>query len=857
MKMIKGKLMESIFVEKKYKEKIQLFEKLGLLNKKRSGVRDVVKIHSKWVDETAREYLSSIDYSKKNFSIVALGGYGRKQLNLHSDIDIMLLVKNTIDDSIIKGLYDFFYNLGYECSISTRTIEECIELSKKDDTIKTSLYDSRFLYGSFSIFKEFENVLINNIIKNNTQEFIESKLEYMKSRYEIYGNTIFVLEPNIKEGVGALRDYHTLLWIGKTIFLTKNVLEMKKRDIISNEDYIHLKHSLYFLWQLRNALHFVTGKKTDILHLDLRKKVAKEMGYANHDRFDAQERLMRKYYYNARYMERLTQKYLNIFLQQKQTENKKFYIENNIFFSGNVLFNKKKELNIEDIFYIFFYSALYDFNISVETLDKMKKTINYSIRKNRKNEILSFVFRSILSMNKPIAKTIRMMHETGLLDKYIPEFGNICCLTEYSLYHKYTVDEHSIQALEHLDLLYDFDVPKTFLVRLSYLWKNLKPHEKFVLRLAVLLHDIGKIEKKNHEIIGAKLSKIIAKRLNIGKHLEEKLAFLIENHLLINRTVSGRDIEDSKTLRDFIDVVKSKENLILLNLLNYADMKAVNDNVWTSWRESIIESLYIQATYYFEDKNYDEFLKINARESKRIIKALLGNDYSNAIEEFPDNIFRDIDTKNAAQYIKDIQNTNRNVFIYKTGKEIDKLLVYYKNEFGLFHKISGVLACFNINIISAKSYNLKNDLMIIDIFNVKIPKNDNIKAEYIENMLMDVEHNKINLSECIAAKKNVFLSRSEKAKIEISLSAIDVKIDNDLSDIYTVISIKAPDRVGLVYDITKIFLKFNMHIGMFILDTKGAFAVDTFYIADEHFKKIYSNKLIDVVKSGLYEILSR
>ncbi len=848
--------MNSAFLEKKQEEKLKLFGYLEELNKKRSGVRDVVKIHSGWVDDVVREHLLSVDLPKKGICAVALGGYGRKQLNLYSDIDIMFLVEDNVNDEVVKELYDIFYYLGYECYIATRTSEECVILSKQDDTIKTSLYDARFLYGSFSMFKRFESVLINDIIKNESDRFIQAKLEYMDRRYKNYGNTIFVLEPNIKEGVGALRDYHTLLWIGKTLFLTKNVLDMKKRGIISKDDYFHMKHSLYFLWQLRNALHFVTSKKTDILHLDLRDKVAKQMGYEGSGRFDAQERLMRKYYYNARYMERIVRKYLDIFLNKNKTEKKSFYINNHISYGNECIFSEKEEMSVEDVFYIFYYSALYDAAISLNTTDKIKKIINSDIRRNRKNETAAFVFREILSMKKPISKTIRIMHEAGLLDKYIPEFGNICCLSEYSLYHKYTVDEHSIQALEHLDLLYDFDVPKTFLARLGYLWKNLQPHHRFVLRLAVLLHDVGKIERADHASVGAKLARIVAKRLNIGKDLEDKLVFLVENHLLISRTVSGRDVEDPKTLSDFVAIVGSKENLILLNLLNYADMKAVNDNVWTSWRENIVESLYVQALYHFEDKNYDEFLKANAKESKRRIRAVIGNSYKETIEEFPDSIFKDIDTNNAAQYIKDIHDTKRSVFIYKTHSGIDKLIVYYKNEFGLFHKISGVLACFDINIISAKSYDLKNG-MIVDIFDVTMSKHYDVEAEKIEDMLKDVESGKINLDECVIAKKNVFLSRSEKAKLEISLVSIDVNVDNDLSDLYTVISIKAPDRIALVYDITKVFLKFKLYIGMFILDTKGAFAVDTFYVADEHFKKIYSDKFINLVKSGLYEILSQ
>ncbi len=842
------------FLKNKLDEKSRFFDYLRQLNKKRNKIRSVVKNHTQWVDSLIKEYLSDINLYKNDLCIVALGGYGRNQLNPYSDIDLMFLTNNQIDDTVIKNLYDIFYYLGYSCSISTRSLSECVELSKQDDTIKTSLYDSRFLYGSSNFFKQYYNVLINDIINNQQDRFIEAKLQYMKNRYKKYGSTIFVLEPNVKEGVGALRDYHTLIWIGKTLFLAKNMLQMKKQNIISPEDYNKLRNSLYFLWQLRNALHFVTSKKTDILHLDLRDKVAAEIGYEASKRFSAQERLMRKYYYHARYMSRIVKKYINTFLNREQPSTR-FFINNNISLSNNTIMYHSDKLDISDTFYMLYYSALYNANISTATLDKAKKNINANIRKHRKDTELSFIFRNILSLKKPITKTIRIMHETGLIDKYIPEFGNICCLSEYSLYHKYTVDEHSIQALEHLDSLYNFDIPKTFLVRMSYLWKNLKPHDRFILRLSVLLHDIGKIEKNNHEIVGAKLSRQIAKRLKIGKDLESKLVFLIENHLLINKIISSRDLEDPKTLKDFVEIVNSKNKLDLLSLLSYADMKAVNDNVWSSWKESLIETLYEQSTYYFENKNYDEFIKINARESKRRIKLILGEEYENLIEEFPDNIFKDIKIEHAARYIKDIQDTKKSIFIYKTDKGTDKLLVYYKNEFGLFHKISGVLACFNINIISAKSYNLKNR-MIVDIFDVNMLKNYTVNATEIEDMLQSVNKGNTDLNRCILSKKSVFLSRIEKAKLEIAITHIDIEIDNSVSDLYTTISIHAPDRIGLVYDITGVFMRFKLYVGMFILDTKGTIAVDTFYVVDERFKKIYSTKIINLIKSSLYEVLS-
>ncbi len=845
------------FVAEKQKEKEKLFALLKEKNRSKKGSREVIKKHTLWVDNTIKQYISSNGIKKSDRCIVALGGYGRRQLNPYSDIDIMLLVKETDEptEELIKDLYDIFYSLGYTCSVSTRTIQECIKLSDEDVTIKASLLDSRLIYGDTALYRDYLSAIQKQVIAKNREKFIEAVLEYREKRYSAFGNTIFVLEPNIKEGVGSLRDYHSLIWIGKVKFASKNMLALKKEGRMSEEDYVQLRNALHFLWQLRNALHFITDKKTDTLHLDLREKVATQMGIGPSSRFSASERLMRRYYYHARKMQKLTEKYMELYTSSKQQpeESRPIFIDKSTYLKSDRL-HYKGDTTLHALFTVLFYAVLYEAKIDERGRELFLKEIREKTAGKRKDEHLAFIFRSMLMLDKPVTHVLRTMHDTTLLDRYIPEFGNICCLTEYSLYHKYTVDEHSLQAINNLDELYNVDIPGRFIMRLAYLWKHLQPHDRFILRLAVLLHDIGKIKKEKHEIVGAKLAQRVARRLSVGVELENKLLFLIENHLLIPRLVSERDLDDTKTLNQFLSVVDDKEKLDLLMLLTYADMKAVNDNVWNSWKESLIESLYLKSAYYFENKSYDEYLNLSAKESKRRIKALLGENYIDLIEQMPNSIFRDIDSESMARYIKDIKDTKRSAFLYRTGKDTDKLIIYYKNEFGLFNKISGVLVCLNINIVSARSYDLKNG-MILDIFDITLPE-EPVEAREIEELLRKADSRAIDLNECVDSKRSVFLSRTERAKLKISLAEVDVRVDNGISDLYTVIRIKAPDRIGLIYDITKVFLSFRLYIGMFIVDTKGAVAIDTFYVVDEHLRKIYSEKEIGMIKSALYGILS-
>ncbi|WP_022669591.1 bifunctional uridylyltransferase/uridylyl-removing protein GlnD [Hippea alviniae] len=840
------------FKEVKKREKEKLFEKLKQCNRLRKRVRYVVKAHTDWVDKILIEYLNKFNLPKK-FTVLGVGGYGRRQLNPASDIDILILSEEKGDrfEELVRGIYDLFYFLGYECSVGFRSVDETIEDALRDDTIMTSLLDARFIYGDRSFFDRFSSLFFNDIVKKSKEGFIEKKLEYMKSRYAKYGNTVFVLEPNVKEGVGGLRDYHTLIWISKVLYGSKSALDMKRKGILQIDDYGRLRDALYFLWQVRNALHFENKRKNDILYLDMREKIAQDLGFVSSNRFSSSERLMRRYYYNTRNMERVVNTYINSFIN-KGSENKPFfYLDETVKSNGEL--DVEKELDFRQLLFLFYYSALYSKDISVDTLRKVKGLLQF-VSKFRSDKTFAFVFKDILSLNQPITKTIRIMHEVGFLDRYIPEFGNVCCLTEDSLYHKYTVDEHSIQALGYLDELYDYDVPKTFVMRLAHIWKNLEPFDRLALRLAVLLHDIGKVEKEHHEIVGAQMVDRIAKRLRLGKSLKEKVEFLVRYHLLISRIVSTLDIEDPKTLEDFMKIVDSKDKLNLLMLLTYADMKAVNDNVWTSWKETLIETIYLKATYAFENKNYDEYLRLNALDSKRKIKAILGEAYVGLVDEFPDNIFNDIDFKSMAIYIRDIKDTSRNVFVYKESEELGKIVVYYDNKFGFFNTISGILACLDINIITAKSYNLYST-KIVDIFRVKFNADHSVDDYIIEDMLAAVESGKMDIEKCMDEKKGRFLTRLEKAKIEMSLQNVNVIVDNNISDLYTVVRIYAPDRIGLVYYITKVFKEFRFQVGMFILDTKGTMAVDTFYVVDENFRKIYSQKLVELLKSKLYEVL--
>ncbi len=838
-------------------QKEKLFKIWAEQNKIKNKVRYIMHEHTKFVDWVTKETVKAF-YPPENWCIVALGSYGRRQMNPHSDVDIMIVTTDTNEmlADISREIYDIFYALDYEISIVTRTVDECIKLSSRDDIIKTSLFDHRLVYGNRKLYENYTDSIQSGVIHRDIYEFVSRKVENLKTRHSHFGNTVFVLEPNVKEGVGGIRDYHTLLWLGKAWFSTKNILDMRNKGFISEEDYSKLRNALYFLWQLRNALHLISGKKNDVLYIDHRPTVADMLGLPKTDtKFN--DRLMRKYYYYASNLHRISEKYIDMFNHREplNVTPKTFFISDKILLRENhVSLVFQENISLTDIFELFYYSSLYNKTPDEHILEHTQHIIKREVWKERNSRFINFMFKSLLSLKSSISTQIRKMHESAVLDKFIPEFGNTYCLTEASLYHKYTVDEHSIQALEHIDKLFTIEEGSNFILRLKEILTTLEAHDILILRLSILLHDIGKVKQGKHTDIGANLCLPIAERMGLGKDLSEKLIFLVRNHLVINKIISKNDVYSPTVIKRFAELVKDVETLNLLVLLTYADMNAVNDNVWTNWKEDLVDDLYTNTIRFFEYKNYNAYISTQAEQSKKRLLEELGADYMQLILSLPPAILTDENREHLERFIKHLLCKHSFVKTYKTGSNLLKVFVYYRDEFGFFNKISGILTCLDGNILRGKSYALANG-MIIDVFTVS--GTEDIDETRINNMLRDIHNNKANLDNCVENKRKKFLNRFQRAKLTMSLDRIRVKVNNSQSDVYTVIRVYAPDRVGLLYDITKVFSSFNLMVGMFILDTKGEVAVDTFYICTRSGKKIFSSTLLDLIKNKILEVIYR
>ncbi|PMP92292.1 MAG: hypothetical protein C0173_02395, partial [Desulfurella sp.] len=683
------------FADIKLKQKKILFEQLRSLNKKTKSGRSLLKIHSKWVDEVIQEFYKNFSQNTQN-CIVALGGYGRNQLNPYSDIDLMILYTK-LDNSIeklSKDLSDLLYKLGYDTSVIVRTLKDCFELSKQDDTIKTSLMDSKYICGNQKLFLRYEFIL-KKIIEMDKVSYVKTKIESYQIRHAKYGNTVFVLEPNIKEGVGGLRDYHSVVWIYKAIFNTKNALDMKKHNLMTDFDYEILTSALYFLWRLRNAMHFVANGKNDILYLNLREAIASEMQIYASSYFSAQERLMRKYYYYARKMQDVCEKLINkaaIYISENKNpvvfeiDSKTKVVNNHLEFYD--------DLNLYNILILFYYSVRYCVNLSFDTI----YSINTTNISNQKNDPFTFkLFRLIFSYPKPIYKQIYQMHKSNLLNKLIPEFGKIYCLSEYSMYHKYTVDEHSLQALYFLDKLFEKKTDSPFIMRLQHIFLSLNERDLFLLRFAVLLHDIGKLKKQKHEVLGAEMSLKISDRFGLGKELRQDLYFLIKNHLLLNRVISYQDIDDTKTVLNVLNTVKDKRMLNLLVLLTYADMNAVNDNVWSKWKEQLLETLYIRLILSLEKKDQNFLILTDAKKKKKnLLNQIQEKDILDFLNRIPESLIFDMDEQTILQLLKTFSKPQKNnYFMVEQKDEYARLFVLAKEKIGLINKIAGIMLCAN------------------------------------------------------------------------------------------------------------------------------------------------------------------
>jgi [protein-PII] uridylyltransferase len=806
---------------------------------------------------------------KEQITLVATGGYGRGELNPYSDIDIMFLYSGKdgrrVEDIANKILY-FLWDMRLDVGYSVRTLNDCVEMAESDTTVKTALLDSRLICGNVQLFKELQRITLTQIMTRGSDAFIRQKIAELEARREKYGSSVYLLEPNIKEGEGGLRDLHAALWIAKIRFKVSDARELVMKGVLSEEELESYKNSLSYLWRIRNELHYLADRRNDQLTFGDQSKIASFLGYRDNGSVLGVEEFLRDYYLHATRVEQFWSVMVSRCLHREQKSQGilGYFVRRPI---GEGFFIIKGELTIPDeksieenparLMMIFEYAQKHGVEIGMQVKELVRKNLHLIHDKFRRSREVNASFFAILRSYKRVGETLRLMHYLGFLIRFIPEFERVHCKAQHDLYHIYTVDTHSLFALEEIVRLRN-GVHRETLPLLTRLADEVEKRE--LLLLAVLIHDIGKGEGGNHSEKGAAMVPTLARRMGLTKEDSERLEFLVRHHLLFAHIAQRRDLHDEKMIIQFARQMGTSENLKMLYLLTYADLKAVGPDVWTEWKAMLMEELYEKTFAVLERGDFkSEARSERVKNVRKKVMEILEGEYSSGLvkEELKALSTRHLlsnPPSALADHIRMLLALGNSPFISRIRHETEGGFSNYAictlDTPGLFSMIAGVMAANGINILGAQIHTSTNG-KALDILQVNSPQGfiitDDVRWERMEEDLRQVIQGKVRVK-ALVEKRNRPTLLTEKVKPRFPTV---IEIDNDVSRDYTVLDIYTHDKVGLLYRITSTLSELGLYIGVSKISTKIDQVADVFYVKDIFGHKITSEEKLAEIRQRL------
>ncbi|MBF0381651.1 MAG: [protein-PII] uridylyltransferase [Magnetococcales bacterium] len=827
----------------------------------RASGQYIVEGRAKLVDAVLQRIFNLLHNNpiRQPFSLIATGGYGRGELAPYSDIDLLFLINDEMSEeqeaSVEKMLY-CLWDLGLDIGHAVRTIDDCVQQARQDLEIRTSMLESRFLAGDRVIFDEYKKILFNKVLDKNPESFLRAKLLEQSKRHEKFGNTHFYLEPNIKENPGGLRDIQTFFWISKYRYKISNIKDLISQNIITPEEYRIFIRSREYLRRVRNALHYRADRREDRLTFQYQLEIAEEFGYTDRPGIRGVEQFMRRNYQVARQVGNLSM----VFLRNYQEEHRRVHwwnrrrLEKNILMVGGkvTVSNSDAFLNNPTLLLKIFAVAQDQIKpIHPESMRLIGKSLSLIDKEFREKPEHAELFIKMLRKKRAVAWVLRRMSASGVLGRYIPEFGRIIGQSQHDLFHVFTVDEHTLQAVEALRKIqrkeFSAELPLA-----TQIMDNIR--DPLVLILSIFLHDIAKGQGGQHQEKGAIIAEKICRRLQIPNVDVAKVVWLVKKHLIFSRTAFRMDIGDPETVARFVAEIGNVENLKLLLMLTITDILAVGPGVWTPWKASLLRQLYnltLEALEKGEFKPEGMVLQANMRKREAI--ALLEKDYKKEdlnkhFDRFSPDYFLHYDAKNLAEHFislaPHLDKPLAIIFRWEEDSDTTELMLHTQDHPGLIATISGVLAAEGTNILSANITTTK-DGMALDIY---IFQNTQGKAIQNQRRLDRIEQNLTSLLEGKIWLDNL-MKQSTKAesKPQHFRIPVDIRVDNSF-ETFTLLEVTALDRIGLLYTITRVLQKQGIQVLTAKISSYGEKAVDVFYIKDLFGLKLSKRKLDSVTK---------
>ena len=820
------------------------------------------------VHDVATRYLHQLPNptEAERIAVIAVGGYGRAEMAPHSDVDLLFLTPWKItpwSESVIESMLYMLWDLKLKVGHASRTVADCIRLGREDYTIRTALLEHRFLSGHAALAAELRETLWRDLFHGTEAEFIEAKLAERTERHKRQGGQRYVLEPNVKEGKGGLRDLQTLYWIAKYIHQVDRAVELIDLGFFTREEHSAFYQAEDFLWAVRCHLHLITGRATDTLSFDLMVEVASRMGYEDTAGRRGVEVFMQDYFRQATKVGELTRIFLTaleerhvkrapmlerIFRRRKKL--KPGYVED-----GNRLNVADPALflaNPTNFLAIWEEALRTGLLVHPDAMRLIAANLDKITDETRDDREAVRIFIDLLLKHGNPERALRRMNELGLLAAFIPEFEPIVAMMQFNVYHHFTVDEHTIQCISTLAQIEREELIEELPLSSQILKSGLN---RKVLYVALLLHDIGKGRPEDHSILGAQIARRIAPRLGLNAEECETVEWLVRNHLVMSDVAQKRDLSDPRTLRDFAKVVKTQKRLDLLTVLTVCDIRGVGPGTWNNWKAMLLRQLWRETSLVLEKGA--EALNRSQREDeakKALRDALAGWDA------------RDLRTETARHYapywqglpteaqvvfaklLKDLKDDEIRIDLHPDAdRDATRACFALADHPGIFSRLAGALALVGANVVDARTYTSK-DGYATAIFWVQDADGHPYEVSRLPRLRGMIT--KTLKGEVVAREALKDRDKVKKREREFRFPT-HIMFDNDGSEIYTIIEVDTRDRPGLLYDLTRTLAANNIYIASATIATFGAQVVDAFYVKDMFGLKLHSKTRQEALEKKL------
>lgn len=881
--------------------------RLKILHRSGAGGREICQARSLVLDMVLRHLVESVasaclkmdDISVLPLALVAIGGYGRRELNPQSDIDIMFLHANGVMSrdkpaqaiaTLAEGTLYPLYDIGVKVGHSVRSIEDCVKVANSNMQSKTSLIEARLVMGSKELFEIMQKTVLAKCVNGQEEAYIRARLEDQRSRRAKYGDSATMLEPNVKNGCGGLRDYQNLLWMAYFKYRMASLEELRRQKLVTVGECKLLDEAYDYLLRVRNDLHYHVNRPTDILSKNVQPAIAFNLGFTDRSPVKRIEQFLQVLYTHMRNVFLITRTLEERLAFQQKPEPRRPLLSNlfrrrvppmasppldGFKFSESEIMAVDPQVFREQprrLMRVFLYAQQRGLKLHPDLAQLIRNELNLANRAFLADAHVRETFLEILNQRGNVAPALRAMHEVGLLGRYLPEFGRLTCLVQHEFFHRYTADEHTLICVEMLDRVWHAASPP--FSHFTHLFQ--KVERPYVLYLALLLHDAGKaVPTKKHTGLSARLALRVAKRFALDADTTLVLRLIIENHLAMVQISQRRDLDDLAVASSFADLIKTPENLDLLTLHTFADSIATSAEQWNDFKEALLWILYDKTTQWFlhgpgseqiEEKRRNDL----AQEVRRRISRHYSREELDAHFTLLPSRYFQIHTAN--QILADLSMVHRflRLQVCETERSLEPVISWTNvhdrgyasvrictwDRPGLFNRIAGSLTAAEMNILGAQIFS-RADGIIFDTFYVSHARTGNLpelpEQHKFERIFTEALTQGLDLDALI---RKLQPARPLYTSLEGEEIPTVIRFDNHASKDRTIIDIDTEDRVGLLYILSGTLTGLGLNISTAKITTEKGAAIDTFYVNEAGGGKILNPMRIQQTESALRSALA-